>query len=53
MCANHLLFKQTQKPQKLSFGGRLVNRLFEEFIQPATKIVQHFGGFFHQIKVCQ
>ncbi len=30
-------------------------RIFEEFQQPAiqTKIVQHFGGFFYQIKVRQ
>jgi hypothetical protein len=34
------------------FGLRLVS---EEFQHPAiqTKIVQPFGGFFHQIKVCQ
>jgi hypothetical protein len=37
------------------FGGLLVSKLFEEFQQPAIhiKIVQHIGGFFHQIKVCQ
>ena len=36
------------------FGGRLVSRIFKEFQQPTiqTKIVQHFGRFFHQIKVC-
>jgi hypothetical protein len=29
--------------------------VFDEFQHPAiqTKIEQHFGGFFHQIKVCQ
>jgi hypothetical protein len=40
----------------LMFGGQLVvSRVFEKYQQPAiqTKIVQHFGGFFHQIKVCQ
>ncbi len=33
----------------------LVSRILEEFQQPAiqTKKVQHFGGFFHQIEVCQ
>jgi hypothetical protein len=32
-----------------------VSRTFEEFQHPAikTKIVPHFGGFFHQIKVRQ
>jgi hypothetical protein len=32
-----------------------VSRIFEEFQHPAiqTKIVQHFVGFFHQIKVRQ
>jgi hypothetical protein len=32
-----------------------VSRIFEEFKQPTiqTKVVQHFGGFFHQIKVRQ
>jgi hypothetical protein len=41
--------------QQLFFGLRLLSRLFEEFQHPAiqTKIVQHFGGFFHQIKVRQ
>jgi hypothetical protein len=31
------------------------NRIFDEFQRPAiqTKIVQHFGGFSHQIKVRQ
>jgi hypothetical protein len=34
---------------------QLVSRILEEFQYPAiqTKIVQHFGGFFHQIKVRQ
>ncbi len=32
-----------------------MSRIFEEFNHPAiqTKIVQHFGGFFHQTKVRQ
>jgi hypothetical protein len=32
-----------------------MSRLFEEIKHPAiqTKIMQHFGGFFHQIKVRQ
>jgi hypothetical protein len=37
-----------------------VSRIFEEFQHPAfqhpaiqTKIMQHLGRFFHQIKVCQ
>jgi hypothetical protein len=36
----------------LFFGLRLLSN---EFQHPAiqTKIEQHFGGFFHQIKVCQ
>ena len=44
-----------QESQQLFFGLRLVSRIFEEFQQPAiqTKIVQHFGGFFHQMKVRQ
>jgi hypothetical protein len=38
--------------QQLFFGLQLLS---EEFQHPAiqTKIVQSFGGFFHQIKVCQ
>jgi hypothetical protein len=34
---------------------RRASRIFEEFQQPAiqTKIVQHSGGFFHQIKMGQ
>ncbi len=41
--------------QQLFFGGWLVSRIFEEFQLPAiqTKIEQHFGRFFHQIKVRQ
>jgi hypothetical protein len=37
---------------QLFFGLRLVNK---EFQHPAiqTKIEHNFGGFFHQIKVCQ
>jgi hypothetical protein len=39
-----------QERHQLFFGLRLVSK---EFIHPAiqTKIEQHFGGFFHQIKV--
>jgi len=39
--------------QQLFFGVQLVSRIFEEFQHPAVqpKTVQHFGGFFHQIKV--
>jgi hypothetical protein len=42
-----------RESQQLFFGGWLVSRLFEEFQHPAiqTKIVQHFGRFFRQIKV--
>ncbi len=37
---------------QLSFGLRLESEeLHNSAIQ--TKIEQHFGGFFHQIKVCQ
>jgi hypothetical protein len=44
-----------RESQQLFFEGRLVCRIFEEFQYPAiqTKIVEHLGGFFHQIKVCQ
>jgi hypothetical protein len=44
-----------QESQQLFFGLRLVGRIFEEFQHPAiqTKIGQHFGGFFHEIKVRQ
>ncbi len=37
---------------QLFFGLRLVSK---EFQHPAiqTKVEQHFGGFFHQINVCQ
>ncbi len=40
---------------QLFLGLRLVSRIFEEKQQSTiqTKIEQHFGGFFHQIKVCQ
>jgi hypothetical protein len=39
----------------LFFGLQLVSKVFEEFQHPAiqTRIVQHFGGLFHQIKVRQ
>jgi hypothetical protein len=41
--------------QLLFLGLRLLSRIFEENQQPAiqTKIEQHFGGFFQQIKVRQ
>ncbi len=61
MCSQcHTLFQRTG-PQKtlesiqFSFGRRLVCRILDEIKQPAvqTKGVQHFGVFFHQIKVCQ
>jgi hypothetical protein len=41
-----------QDRHQLFFGLRLVSK---EFQHPAiqTKIEQHFGGFFHQIKVRQ
>jgi hypothetical protein len=41
--------------QQFFFGLWLVSRIFEEFQHPAieTKKVQHFGGFFHEIKVHQ
>jgi hypothetical protein len=41
--------------QQLFFGGWLMSRIFQEFQHPAiqTKIVQHFGEFFHQIIVRQ
>jgi hypothetical protein len=60
MCANRPLFQRTgpQKTQgsiQLSFGGQLVSRILEEFKQTAiyTQRVMHFGGIFHQRKVCQ
>jgi hypothetical protein len=41
--------------QQLFLGLRLVSRIFEENQQSAiqTRIEQHFGGFFQQIKVRQ
>jgi hypothetical protein len=57
MCSNRYLFRRTllQKigeRHQLFFGLRLVSK---EFQHPAiqTRIKQHFGGFFHQIKVRQ
>jgi hypothetical protein len=58
---NRDLFRQTvlQKCGRVNTCsleyGSFVSRLFEEYQHPAiqTKIVQHFGGFFHQIKVRQ
>jgi hypothetical protein len=45
---------EMRENQQFLFGLRLVSRIFEEFQHPAIqiKIVQHFGGFFHQIKLC-
>jgi hypothetical protein len=42
-----------QESQQLFLGLRLVRKIFEENQQSAiqTKIEQHFGGFFQQIKV--
>jgi hypothetical protein len=55
MCSNWDLFRQTRAPKmrkrhQLFFGLQLVSK---EFQHPAiqTKIEQHYGGFFHQIKV--
>jgi hypothetical protein len=60
MCTNRNLFHQTSlqkcvESQQLFFGGWLVSIIFEEFQHPAfqTKLIQHFGRFFHQIKVRQ
>jgi hypothetical protein len=57
---NRNLFQQTglQKcgeGQQMFFGGRLVSIIFVEFQHPAfqAKLMQHFGRFFHQIKVRQ
>jgi hypothetical protein len=46
---------KNQESQQLFLKLRLVSRIFEENQQSAiqTKIEQHFGGFFHQIKVRQ
>jgi hypothetical protein len=54
MGTNHNLFRRTVL-QKLFLGLRLVSRIFEEKQQYAiqTKIEQHFGRFFQQIKVRQ
>jgi hypothetical protein len=55
MCSNAILPNRAPKMRErhqLFFGLRLVNK---EFQHPAiqTKTEQHFGGFFHQIKVRQ
>jgi hypothetical protein len=44
-----------RESQEFFFGGQLESRILEEFLHPAiqTKTVQHFGKFFHQIKVRQ
>ncbi len=48
-------FPPMRDSQQLFFGGWPVTRIFEQFQHPAiqTKIVRHFGGYFHQIKVHQ
>jgi hypothetical protein len=56
MGTNRNLFRQTgskKAGESTMFFGRLVSRIFEEFQHPVieTKIVQHFGGFFHPIKI--
>ncbi len=55
VCAQTAILFWQNVLQKLFFGLRLVSRIFYEFLHPAvqTKIVQQFGGFFHQIKVSQ
>ena len=40
-----------RESQQLVFGLRIVRRIFEETL--ASRTVQHFGGFFHQMKVRQ
>jgi hypothetical protein len=55
MCSNRDLFRRAPKMwerHQLFFGLRLVSK---DFQHPAiqTTIEQHFGGFFHQIKVRQ
>jgi hypothetical protein len=57
MGTNHNLFRQTghKKAREPTIVFRLwiVSKIFEEFQHPAiqTKIVELFGGVFHQIKV--
>jgi hypothetical protein len=52
MCSNRDLFRKMRERYQLFFGLQLVSKEFHHSgIQ--TKIEQHFGGFFHQIKVCQ
>jgi hypothetical protein len=41
-----------RESQQLVLGLRLVSKEFHHSAIP-TKIEQNFGGFFHQIKVCQ
>ncbi len=42
-----------RESQQSFFGLQLVRRIFEEHPAIQTKLVQHFGGFIHQIKVRQ
>jgi hypothetical protein len=58
MGTSRFLFRRTvlQKCGRINNCSlRLVSRIFEEIQHPAiqTKIVQHFGGIFHKIKVRQ
>jgi len=57
MCSNRNLFRRTmlkkmRERHQLFFGLWLVSKEFQHSVIQ-TKIVQQFGGFFHQIKVCQ
>jgi hypothetical protein len=47
--------QKMRESQQLFFGLRLMSIIIEEFQRPViqTKVVHHFGGFFHQIKVRQ
>jgi hypothetical protein len=44
-----------RESQQLFFGLQFQSRIFEEFqhIVIKNKIVQHYGGFFHYMKVSQ
>jgi hypothetical protein len=60
MSANRDLFRRTvfqkmRENQQLFFELRFASRIFKEFQHQAiqTNMVHHFGGFFHQVKVCQ
>jgi hypothetical protein len=60
VCAQTAIFSakpcsKTKESQQLFLGLRLLSRIFEEIQHSAiqTIIVQHFGGFFHKIKLRQ